>query len=75
MTEELWFILVLWIIMLILGLRFTETAIGAVAGIIGIFFGLMLFTAIGAWIGLLMIFFNFYVIYKTLFPSEEGEEE
>lgn len=67
MLEEIWFVLILWFIVLIMGFGFKEHFFIGLAGIIGIFLGFLTMTNLYVWLGLIFIFASLYLIYHALF--------
>jgi len=72
--ELYWFILVLWAVWLIIVFKYDKFFFKGTAGMIGIFYGLLLIQDINIWIGLIIIFTGVYLIYEMILPSEREKK-
>ena len=65
MSETLWFILTIWILLVLLGYIFRRPVISILGSLFGIWVGLELY-AEGAFITLILILVNIYIAYDGL---------
>lgn len=70
MTEELWFILIFWIITVLLGFKFKNQYFMSVGALVGIFLGFLVISQVYVWFGMILIFSSIYLLYHVLFPKE-----
>ena len=75
MTEQLWFILIFWLIFVVLGLKFKNQYFTATGALVGIFLGFVSLTEIYVWFGMIIIFSSIYLLYMALFKQVSGKKE
>ena len=63
--ESFWFILVIWVLMLAFYFAYRDVILGAVTGIVGLFFGISLMTEIN-WLSYVLFLFNIYILFVAL---------
>jgi len=68
-TEAMWFILIIWLVLIALGLK--EPYYATIGSLIGIMFSLMLMSAISHWLGIILVFMNIYICYASLMKGEK----
>jgi len=67
MTEELWFLLIIWFICCYLGLKYKQRFFTSLSGLLGVFLGFLCFTNLYAWLGLIFLIIGVYLFYYSLF--------
>jgi hypothetical protein len=66
-TEELWFVLVMWLVFIVLAWRMKNVFLFGLSSVTSILFGVTLMTQISGWVGLIVIFLGMYLLYVTMF--------
>jgi hypothetical protein len=73
MTEQLWFVLIFWIIFVVLGLKFKNQYFTSVSALVGIFLGFVSLTEVYVWFGLIIIFTSIYLLYSAMFRTAQSK--
>lgn len=71
MTEESWFVFIIWLIVFLVSWKLNKTIIYVTGGIIGIFLGFLVMTDVYVWLGIILLVVNLYLIFYGLFKAVE----
>ena len=69
MTEEIWFILIFWIVTILIGVKYKSQYFKGVGALVGIFLGFIVITDVYIWFGIILIFTSLYLLYSSLFQQ------
>lgn len=67
--ELIWLILITWLGLI--GFSKKNIMLGAGAGMVGIFFGLMLIQTVSLWLGLIIVAISVYIAYDAILGDEK----
>jgi hypothetical protein len=70
MTETIWLMAIIWIVLLILMWKVKNAFIPAIGGVVGILFGLEIMSSVNSMLGFVIIFAGFYQLYLATFKSK-----
>lgn len=65
-SEEVWVGLVLWVFLMLAGLRFKEPYLMSFSGVLGLIVGILILTNLSMLIGLCLVGINLYLLYNSL---------
>jgi len=67
MTEEIWFMFIVWLILFLVSWKLNRTVIYVSGGLTGIFLGFLVMTGVYVWLGIILLILNIYIIFHGLF--------
>jgi len=68
-ADTTWMILIVWIALIAFSKR--SIMLGAGAGMVGVFFGLMMIQTVSLWFGLIIVAISIYVAYEAVLGDEK----
>lgn len=74
MLEEIWFVMVIWLIVLIIGIRYKNVFFSGLGSVIGILFGMVVLSDVYVWLGLILIVSSIYTLWLTLYRHMGGKK-
>jgi len=69
MTEELWFILLIWVFLLLLSYRTKSIFYTGIASVVSLIFGIVVMVNVYAWLGFALVIIGIYLLYLTFFGT------